>query len=118
MNEIQNKMLEKIEEDRDILKINFKTMNVEQEEKIKERFNHYVSFSYIEKFPGVLEDGEYIFLMEVDDFKSFKYYLGMEYETPEMLTKTDELVLVSYDYSCERAKDLFKFLQEYEDEAY
>lgn len=109
MSQIQNDMLEKIEVVNDILKSDFKEINERQQEKIQDNFNCYVSFNY-------LEDGGYIFLMEKETFKTFNYYLGMEYETPEILITIDKNVLVSYEYDCKRAKELFELLNEFEEE--
>ena len=104
---IKLEMLESINIIQQILEGDFKEVNKQQEEELHKQFNKYLSFQYI-------NDGGYIFLMDSDTFKDFKYYLGMGYELSETCINMDDNVLVTYDYDCVRAKELFELLKEFE----
>lgn len=87
----------------------FKTVTNEQEDVLRKHFNRGLTFDYC-------QDGGYIFLMSEDSFKSFDYYMGMEYEREEIELKVQlgDNVLVIYSNCCERAKEIIDLLDENE----
>lgn len=69
-----------------------------------------------------ITDDEIIFEMRKDNFGSFEYYAGMEYERDEIVLKMESEgdVLVVYNRSCSRAEDIISMfnpeLLEYNEE--
>lgn len=88
-----------------------KELNKKQKQYIRDRFNTYINFEYT-------EDANYILKMSNSDYKSFNYYLGMEYEKDYILTviQDSNYTIVEYDTDCDRLRDIFESLEELEEE--
>lgn len=98
-------LLEVVESD------SMKELNKSQRKFLRDRFNTYINFEYT-------EDANYILKMSEEAFKSFEYYLGMEYEKEYILTliKANGYVVVEYDTESSRLADIFEELAELEEE--
>jgi len=88
-----------------------KQLNKAQKGYLKNNFNTYINFEY-----G--EDANYILKMSNSSYKSFEYYLGMEYEKDYILTiiKDSNDTIVEYDTGCDRLRKIFEALEELEEE--
>ena len=104
---LKNEMLESLKDVQEILKdcSELKEITNEQKYAMKDKFNTWINFEYC-------EDGGYIFLMSEENFKSFEYYLGMEYEKENIETKINSNgnILVIYSYDSERAGEIVESL--------
>ena len=104
--------LELIKELIDVVeKGDLKKLNAEQKDYIRKNFNTYINFEYT-------EDANCILKMSNSDYKSFNYYLGMEYEKDYILTVISDsnYTIVEYDTDCDRLRDIFESLEELEEE--
>jgi hypothetical protein len=102
---MKNRLFESISILKELLEEDFKKVTDKQKDVLRSQFNKAINFEY-------MEDGCYIFIMSEESFKSFNYYYGMEYETPESTLIINGYVLVIYEYGCERAQELFELLEE------
>ena len=89
-----------------------KTLNRQQEKYLKARYNSFVKFEYFED-----DMGNYVVSMTKDAYKSFRYYLGMEYEDDYILEQLqyETEVIIVYDYDCERLSNIIEELEELEE---
>ena len=88
-----------------------KTLNRQQEKYLKDRYNSFVKFEYFED-----DMGNYVVSMTKDAYKSFRYYLGMEYEDDYILEQLqyETEVIIVYDYDCERLSNIIEELEKIE----
>ena len=88
-----------------------KTLSRQQEKYLKDRYNSFVKFEYFED-----DMGNYVVSMTNEAYKSFKYYLGMEYEYDCILEQLyyENDVIIVYDYDCKRLSNIIKELEEIE----
>ena len=88
-----------------------KTLNRQQEKYLKDRYNSFVKFEYFED-----DMGNYVVSMTKDDYKSFRYYLGMEYEDDYILQQLQDEneVIIVYDYDCEKLSHIIEELEKIE----
>ena len=86
-----------------------KTLNRQQEKYLKDRYNSFVKFEYFED-----DMGNYVVSMTKDAYKSFRYYLGMEYEDDYILEQLqyENDVIIVYNYDCERLSNIIEELEE------
>ena len=84
----------------------FKELTEKQQQLINRRFNTYINFEYC-------NDNGIAFIISENDFKNFEYFLGMEYEREDILTKVaiDDIVYVVYDSNNERVNELIEMLE-------
>ena len=96
--------VEKAIENREI-----KTLNSQQEIYLKDNYNSLVKFVYFED-----DMGNYVVSMTKGAYKSFRYYLGMEYEDDYILQQLQDEndVIIVYDYDCERLSNIIEELEE------
>ena len=89
-----------------------KSLNTQQEIYLKDNYNSFIKFNYFED-----NMGNYIVSMTKDDYKSFRYYLGMEYEDDYILQQLQDEndVIIVYDYDCERLSNIIEELEEIEE---
>ena len=82
-----------------------KTLSTQQEIYLKDHYNSFMKFDYFED-----DMGNYIVSMTKEDYKSFRYYLGMEYEDGYILQQLQDEndVIIVYDYACERLSNIIK----------
>ena len=85
-----------------------KTLNSQQEKYLKDNYNSFIKFDYFED-----DFGNYIVSMTKDAYKSFRYYLGMEYEDDYILHQLQDEndVIIVYDYECERLSNIIEELE-------
>ena len=85
-----------------------KALNGQQEKYLKDNYNSFVKFEYFED-----DNGNYVVSMTKDDYKSFRYYLGMEYEDDYILEKLqyENNIIIVYDYDCERLNNIIEKLE-------
>ena len=85
-----------------------KTLNRQQEKYLKDHYNSFVKFVYFED-----DMGNYIVSMTKEAYKSFRYYLGMEYEDDYILQQLQDEndVIIVYDYACERLSNIIEKLE-------
>ena len=85
-----------------------KTLNRQQEKYLKDRYNSFVKFEYFED-----DMGNYVVSMTKDAYKSFRYYLGMEYEDDYILEQLqyENDVIIVYNYDCERLSNIIEELE-------
>ena len=60
--------------------------------------------------------GNYVVSMTKDAYKSFRYYLGMEYEDDYILEQLqyETEVIIVYDYDCKRLSHIIEELEKIE----
>lgn len=89
-----------------------KSLNTQQEIYLKDNYNSFIKFNYFED-----DMGNYIVSMTKDDYKSFRYYLGMEYEDDYILEQLqyENDVIIVYNYDCERLSNIIEELEELEE---
>ena len=85
-----------------------KTLNRQQEKYLKDRYNSFVKFEYFED-----DMGNYVVSMTQTAYKSFRYYLGMEYEDDYILQQLQDEndVIIVYDYDCERLSNIIEKIE-------
>ena len=85
-----------------------KTLNSQQEKYLKNRYNSFINFDYFED-----DMGNYVVSMTKGIYKSFRYYLGMEYEDGYILQQLQDEnnVIIVYDYDCERLSHIIEELE-------
>ena len=85
-----------------------KTLNRQQEKYLKDNYNSFVNFDYFED-----DMGNYVVSMTKEAYKSFKYYLGMEYEDYYILQQLqyENDVIIVYDYDCERLSNIIEKIE-------
>ena len=91
-----------------------KTLIEEVEEAIENKEVKTLSTSFV-KFEYFEDDmGNYVVSMTKGDYKSFKCYLGMEYEDDYILQQLQDEndVIIVYDYDCERLSNIIEELEE------
>ena len=89
-----------------------KTLNSKQEIYLKDHYNSFIKFDYFED-----DMGNYIVSMSKGAYKSFRYYLGMEYEDDYILQQLQDEndVIIVYDYDCKRLSNIIEELEEIEE---
>ena len=82
-----------------------------ENKEIKTLNTSFVKFDYFED-----DMGNYIVSMTKDAYKSFRYYLGMEYEDGYILQQLQDEndVIIVYDYDCERLSHIIEELEKIE----
>ena len=85
-----------------------KTLNSQQEIYLKDHYNSFIKFDYFED-----DMGNYVVSMTKGAYKSFRYYLGMEYEDDYILQQLQDEneVIIVYDYDCERLSHIIEKLE-------
>ena len=85
-----------------------KTLNSQQEIYLKDHYNSFMKFDYFED-----DMGNYVVSMTKGAYKSFRYYLGMEYEDGYILEQLqyENDVIIVYDYDCERLSNIIEELE-------
>ena len=88
-----------------------KTLNSQQEIYLMNNYNSFVKFEYFED-----NMGNYIVSMTKGAYKSFRYYLGMEYEDGYILQQLQDEndVIIVYDCDCERLSNIIEELEKIE----
>ena len=88
-----------------------KTLNSQQEKYLKNRYNSFINFDYFED-----DMGNYVVSMTKGTYKSFRYYLGMEYEDGYILQQLQDEndVIIVYDYDCKRLSHIIEELEKIE----
>ena len=88
-----------------------KTLNSQQEKYLKDYYNSFIKFDYFED-----DMGNYVVSMTKGDYKSFRCYLGMEYEDDYILQQLQDEndVIIVYDYACERLSNIIEKLEKIE----
>ena len=90
-----------------------KTLIEDVEKAIENREVKTLSTSFV-KFDYFEDDmGNYVVSMTKGDYKSFRCYLGMEYEDDYILQQLQDEndVIIVYDYDCERLSNIIKELE-------
>ena len=91
-----------------------KTLIEDVEKAIENREVKTLSTSFV-KFDYFEDDmGNYVVSMTKGDYKSFRCYLGMEYEDDYILQQLQDEndVIIVYDYDCERLSKIIEELEE------
>ena len=85
-----------------------KTLNSQQERYLRDNYNSFVKFNYFED-----DMCNYVVSMTKDAYKSFRYYLGMEYEDDYILQQLQDEndVIIVYDYDCKRLSHIIEELE-------
>ena len=88
-----------------------KSLNRQQEKYLKDHYNSFVKFDYFED-----DNGNYVVSMTKEAYKSFRCYLGMEYEDDYILQQLQDEndVIIVYDYDCERLSNIIEELEKIE----
>ena len=90
-----------------------KTLIEDVERAIENREVKTLSTSFV-KFEYFEDDmGNYVVSMTKGDYKSFRCYLGMEYEDDYILQQLQDEngVIIVYDYACERLSNIIEKLE-------
>ena len=90
-----------------------KTLIEDVERAIENREVKTLSTSFV-KFEYFEDDmGNYVVSMTKEAYKSFRCYLGMEYEDDYILQQLQDEngVIIVYDYDCERLSNIIKKLE-------
>ena len=93
-----------------------KTLIEDVEKAIENREVKTLSTSFV-KFDYFEDDmGNYVVSMTKGDYKSFRCYLGMEYEDSYILQQLQDEndVIIVYDYDCERLSNIIEELEKIE----
>ena len=79
-----------------------------ENKEVKTLSTSFVKFDYFED-----DMGNYVVSMTKGDYKSFRCYLGMEYEDDYILQQLQDEndVIIVYDYDCERLSHLIEELE-------
>ena len=82
-----------------------------ENKEVKTLSTSFVKFDYFED-----DMSNYIVSMTKDAYKSFRYYLGMEYEDDYILQQLQDEndVIIVYDYACERLSNIIEKLEKIE----
>ena len=85
-----------------------KSLNTQQKIYLKDNYNSFIKFDYFED-----DMGNYIVSMTKEAYKSFRYYLGMEYEDDYILQQLQDEndVIIVYDYDCKRLSHIIEELE-------
>ena len=75
---------------------------------VKTLSTSFVKFDYFED-----DNGNYVVSMTKDAYKSFRYYLGMEYEDDYIVQQLQDEndVIIVYDYDCERLSNIIEKIE-------
>ena len=90
-----------------------KTLIEDVERAIENREVKTLSTSFV-KFEYFEDDmGNYVVSMTKGDYKSFRCYLGMEYEDDYILQQLQDEndVIIVYDYDCERLSNIIEKIE-------
>ena len=79
-----------------------------ENKEVKTLSTSFVKFDYFED-----DMGNYVVSMTKGDYKSFRCYLGMEYEDDYILQQLQDEndVIIVYDYACERLSNIIEKLE-------
>ena len=79
-----------------------------ENKEVKTLSTPFVKFNYFED-----DMGNYVVSMTKGDYKSFRCYLGMEYEDDYILQQLQDEndVIIVYDYVCERLSNIIEKLE-------
>ena len=79
-----------------------------ENKEVKTLSTSFVKFEYFED-----DMGNYVVSMTKEAYKSFRCYLGMEYEDDYILQQLQDEndVIIVYDYDCERLSNLIEKLE-------
>ena len=79
-----------------------------ENKEVKTLSTPFVKFNYFED-----DMGNYVVSMAKDAYKSFRYYLGMEYEDGYILQQLQDEndVIIVYDYDCKRLSHIIEELE-------
>ena len=79
-----------------------------ENKEVKTLSTSFVKFDYFED-----DMGNYVVSMTKGDYKSFRCYLGMEYEDDYILQQLQDEndVIIVYDYDCERLSHIIEELE-------
>ena len=79
-----------------------------ENKEVKTLSTSFVKFNYFED-----DMGNYVVSMTKGDYKSFRCYLGMEYEDDYILQQLQDEndVIIVYDYDCERLSNIIEELE-------
>ena len=79
-----------------------------ENKEVKTLSTSFVKFEYFED-----DMGNYVVSMTKGDYKSFRCYLGMEYEDDYILQQLQDEndVIIVYDYDCERLSNIIEELE-------
>ena len=79
-----------------------------ENKEVKTLSTSFVKFDYFED-----DMDNYVVSMTKGDYKSFRCYLGMEYEDDYILQQLQDEndVIIVYDYACERLSNIIKKLE-------
>ena len=82
-----------------------------ENKEVKTLSTSFVKFNYFED-----DMGNYVVSMTKGDYKSFRCYLGMEYEDDYILQQLQDEndVIIVYDYACERLSNIIEKLEKIE----
>ena len=79
-----------------------------ENKEVKTLSTSFVKFEYFED-----DMGNYVVSMTKEAYKSFRYYLGMEYEDDYILQQLQDEndVIIVYDYDCKRLSHIIEELE-------
>ena len=79
-----------------------------ENKEVKTLSTSFVKFDYFED-----DMGNYVVSMTKGDYKSFRCYLGMEYEDDYILQQLQDEndVIIVYDYACERLSNIIEKIE-------
>ena len=79
-----------------------------ENKEVKTLSTSFVKFDYFED-----DMGNYVVSMTKGDYKSFRCYLGMEYEDDYILQQLQDEngVIIVYDYECERLSNIIEKIE-------
>ena len=79
-----------------------------ENKEVKTLSTSFVKFDYFED-----DMGNYVVSMTKGDYKSFRCYLGMEYEDDYILQQLQDEndVIIVYDYDCERLSNIIEKIE-------
>ena len=82
-----------------------------ENKEVKTLSTSFVKFDYFED-----DMGNYVVSMTKEAYKSFRCYLGMEYEDDYILQQLQDEngVIIVYDYDCERLSNIIEKLEKIE----
>ena len=82
-----------------------------ENKEVKTLSTSFVKFEYFED-----DMGNYVVSMTKEAYKSFRCYLGMEYEDDYILQQLQDEndVIIVYDYDCERLSNIIEELEKIE----
>ena len=82
-----------------------------ENKEVKTLSTSFVKFDYFED-----DMGNYVVSMTKETYKSFRCYLGMEYEDDYILQQLQDEndVIIVYDYACERLSNIIEELEKIE----